>query len=478
MNKSSLKKEISKRGLLALGVAGIIGTSWTYMNTRFYRDFGPGGVLLGFGIGVLMATLIALTYGELGSSIKREGGEVAFAFPVFGLRGSFVASWMLFLGYITGALSFYVVGLGLLMSWFFPGLNTIPIYSIAGTPVYLPALLLGIGGAILFFLMNYRGVKLASSFQSIMFLILVALGALALLVALTHGSLANMQPMFPEGENPLEVSFGFTLITVGYLTGFSMLTMVGEESNVESKTFGLIIVLSVVLAGLFYMVEMFAGAIMMPVSESQHLERGLIDEMYLISPALGYAMWIAAFVGMVTSWNAVMLAGSRLVFTMSRMGMLPEKFSNLHPKYGTPVNALLLATVVSIIFGMLGLGALTWFLDITGIAIGIAWSIAVISMLVLRFRHPELERPFRTPGGVVTGFVALGLVILVIAIPLIPGTPVSIVWPYEYAVLAFWIVLGAVLYRLSKKDRERLGYENIGRRLLGEYYDKLVSEKK
>ncbi len=474
---SPLKKDISKRGLLALGVAGIIGTSWTYMNTRFYREFGPGGVIIGFGIGIIMATLIALTYGELGASIKREGGEVAFAFPVFGLKGSFFASWMLFLGYITGALSFYVVGLGLLMSWFFPQLNTIPLYSIAGTPVYLPSLLLGIAGAVIFFLMNYRGVKLASSFQSVMFLILIALGALAAIVAFMHGSLANMQPAFPEGKNPVELSFRFTLLTVGYLTGFSMLTMVGEESNVKSAHFGLIIVMSVVLAGLFYMVEMFAGAIMMPVSESQNLARGLIDEMYLISPALGYAMWFAAFIGMVTSWNAVMLAGSRLVFTMGRMRMIPEKFAELHPKYGTPVNALLLATVVSIAFGMLGLGALTWFLDITGIAIGLAWSIAVISMIMLRRRNPGLERPFRTPGGIFTGIIALGLVMIVVIVPLVPGTPMSIVWPYEYAVLAFWIVLGLILYRLSRGGREETGEVEIGRRLLGEYFDELVEGK-
>ena len=59
-------------------------------------------------IGTLMAALIALSYAELGAAIKREGGEVAFAYPVFGVEGSFLAAWMLFLGYITGVSQLYL----------------------------------------------------------------------------------------------------------------------------------------------------------------------------------------------------------------------------------------------------------------------------------------------------------------------------------------------------------------------------------
>ncbi len=473
---AELKKHISAKGLLALGVAGIIGTSWTYMNTVFYMEYGSGGTILGFGIGVLMATLIALSYAELGAAIKREGGEIAFAYPVFGLKGSFVVSWMLFLGYITGALSFYVVSLGYLLSYLFPVLNVVPLYTIAGFTIYLPTLIIGISGALAFFFINYRGVKVAMNFQTLMFIMLLGLGALAVMVALVHGSFDNMQPLFPPETNPLEISFGFTLVTIGYLTGFSMLTMVGEESAVKSKTFGVIIVLSVVLAGLFYIIEMFAGAYMLPTSE-MHLTRGLIEEMSIISPPLGYAMWIAAFIGMISSWNAVMLAGSRLVYTMARMGMVPPTFKKVHPRYGTPVNALILATGVSIIFGLLGNGALKWFLDITGIAIGTAWAVSVISMIVMRKKYPHLDRPFKTPGGVFTGMVALALVLIVLVSPFIPGTPTSLVWPYEYGVLVFWVVLGVILYHVSKPERERLGEETIARNLLGEYYDSLIKEK-
>jgi len=473
MSSGGLRREITFFGLLAFGMAGIIGTSWTYMNTRFYRLYGPGGVIFGFVIGTIMAAIIALSYAELGSAIKREGGEVAFAYPAFGVKGSFFAAWMLFLGYITGAMSFYVIGLPLLLSWFFPSLNTIPLYSIAGSTVYLPSLLVGIAGALFFFYLNYRGVKLAEWFQTVMFLILIGIGVLALGVALVKGSLSNMHPVFPKGASPLESSLRFALITIGYLTGFSMLTMIGEESAVTEKKFGLAIVLSVTLAGLFYILEMFAGAIMLPVSQSVNLSRGLIDEMATIAKPLGYAMWLAGFLGLVTSWNAAVLAGSRLVFSMSRLGLLPEAFSKLHSKYGTPTRALVLATVVSIGFGLLGMGALVWFLDITGVAIGAAWGISVLSMIIMRKKYPHLERPFKTPGGILTGVIGAVLVAIVVLIPLIPGTSMSLEWPVEYGILGGWIVLGVLFYFISKKRWGRLGAEVIGRNLLGEYYDKL-----
>jgi len=77
----SLKRVLKWYHILALGVAGIIGTSWVYLNTTFYDLYGPGGVILGYFIGMVMAALIALAYSEMSSAIPREGGEVAFVFP-------------------------------------------------------------------------------------------------------------------------------------------------------------------------------------------------------------------------------------------------------------------------------------------------------------------------------------------------------------------------------------------------------------
>lgn len=102
-----------------------------------------------------------------------------------------------------------------------------------------------------FFYLTYRGVKLAQGFQTIMFLTLIRIGGIALLVALAKSSLSNMHPLFPKRTSVLESPLRFTLITIGYLTGFSMLTIIGEGSAVTEKKFGLGILLSVALVGFF-----------------------------------------------------------------------------------------------------------------------------------------------------------------------------------------------------------------------------------
>ncbi|HII61967.1 hypothetical protein [Pyrococcus horikoshii] len=66
---------------------------------------------------------------------------------------------------------------------------------------------------------------------------------------------------------------------------------------------------------------------------------------------------------------------------------------------------------------------------------------------------------------------------IVVIIPLIPGTSMSLEWPHEYGVLIFWILLGLVLYYASKKRWQELGEETVARNLLGEYYDKLYGSK-
>jgi len=85
----SLKRVLEWYHILALGVAGIVGTSWVYLNTTFYDLYGPGGVILGYLVATTMAALIALAYSEMGSAIPREGGEVAFVYPVIGSAGSY-----------------------------------------------------------------------------------------------------------------------------------------------------------------------------------------------------------------------------------------------------------------------------------------------------------------------------------------------------------------------------------------------------
>jgi len=466
----SLKKIITWYELLGIGVGGILGTSWVYLNTKFYAEYGPGGVVLGFSLATLMAVFVSLSYAELGSALKREGGEIVFAYAAFGLKGAFIAGWSLFTAYTT-CVSFYVPAAGYLFDWFFPKLNTIHLWTVAGTPVYLPSLSIGIFFLIFFFGLNYKGVKLATSPQFFMTFLLAGLGISLFFVAIICGSVHNMEPFFLSEQASLKGTIRFALLAMTYLTGFSSLTMLGEESAVDERTFGRVIVLSVFIAGLFYILMMAGGAVLFPWQDTIKLEKGMIDEFYLFYKPLGIMAWLISFLGMLTSLNGLMLAASRTIFVMGRAGIMPLAFAFIDERHKIPKNALIFVLIIAIVFGTLGKKAMVWFLDIGGVSIGIAWALCVLSMLRLRRKYPNLTRPYKAPLILITSPISLMIVILIFAISLFPGTPLSLVWPYEYTILIVWIMLGVIMYVLSQKRWKAIGEENIARNLLGEYSD-------
>jgi amino acid transporter len=204
----------------------------------------------------------------MGSTISREGGEVAFVFPTLGLKGSFIVGWMYILAWLVATCSFYVVAFGFLLSWLILQLNTIPIYEVAGWPIYLPVLLVGIAGNIVAFILNYIGAKIAARAQFVMFIFLMIFGAIIAVTALIKGSISNFFPPFPEGANPLLNSVRFALLSITYITGAELLATVAEETKVKPTTFGYLIASSAVIAGSFYILMMFSGSIIMPWGET------------------------------------------------------------------------------------------------------------------------------------------------------------------------------------------------------------------
>ena len=147
---SELRKEISFLGLIAIGAAGIIGSSWIYTNSAFWKEFGAGGEIFGFLLTVALLVPVALAYAELASTIPRAGGEICYAYLGINRTMAFWSGWFLIGCYVIGSCSFYVATLGWLLAWMFPQLQVIPLYTIVGHTVYLPYLVLGIIGALIY----------------------------------------------------------------------------------------------------------------------------------------------------------------------------------------------------------------------------------------------------------------------------------------------------------------------------------------
>jgi len=469
---SQLKKDISFVGLVALGSAGVIGSSWIYTNSKFFAKYGAGGEIFGFALATIIATFIALAYAELATVFPRAGGEVVYTYVAFDRKTSFLAGWALIGAYMS-SLAFYVTASSLLLSWVFPWLSQGPYYVIAGTKIYLPELLVGIAITILVFLANYYGIKLASGVQILMFASMIVLGLLLAIVGFSHGSLSNFWPAWTPDMNPYMSLMRFLLPAITYLTGFELVAVLAEEANMSERKIGMSVILSVILAGAFYTIVLLSSAWVIPWQQTAKLGLGTIDAFKAAGyPVLGYAAYAISALGLITSFLGLFVATPRLILSLSRANILPGIFAKVHPKYGTPTNALYLTLAFTLGLGWLGKGAIVWFLDIGGFTIAIAWVLAVLSLIKIRRKYPDLKRAYKSPTLILP--LIGGLVAIIVAlVSIIPGTALSLVWPYEYIILFIWFVAGIILYSMAHTVNE----EEALKQLLGEYYDIVKLER-
>ena len=126
----------------------------------------------------------------------------------------------------------------------------------------------------------------------------------------------------------------------------------------------------------------------------------------------------------------------------------------LHPVYRTPRNAILLIGALSVIGPFFGRPVLVWLVNAGGLGIVIAYAMVALSFLVLRWKEPNLDRPYIVPFGYTVGIAAL-ILSIGLGILYLPGSPSALLWPEEWVILIGWSVLGFLLYALSRRGRVR-----------------------
>lgn len=460
-----LRRSIGLVPLVALGAAGVVGTSWIYTNGEFFSLYDAGGEIFGLVIAAALASGVALAYGELAALLPRAGGEVVYAYTAFSRSVAFVAGWLLIGAYVS-SLAFYVTALGQLLIDVLPGMGSLELYSINDSPVTLPVLATGVALTVGVFALNWRGVEVGAQLQLVIFSVMLLLGLALVVVGFSSGSAANFWPPFAEGASPVAQTVRFVLPGLTFLTGFGLVAILAEDADLSPRLIRRAVVLAVVLAAGFYIAVLLASAWVIPWERTATMPKGTIDAFGAAGfPALGWGAYAISVMGLLTSFLALFVATSRIMLAMGRAGLLPAGLGRLEGPRRTPRNALVFTLVVTLGLGWLGSGAIVWFLDTGGVYIGLAWTIGVLCLYRLPHRRPDL-RPSRSL--VVRLLPAAGAVaaVLVVGYAVWPGTDLSLVWPQEYAILAAWGVLGVVLYRSGS----RVDDDAALRSLLGEQY--------
>jgi amino acid transporter len=430
-----------------LAWGSMVGVGWLVVMDDWLLRGGALGAVLGFAVGGVLLLPIGWVYGQLVAAMPDAAGEIAYTAAAFSRRISFSTGWMMMLAYFI-VCPWEAVAVGRVAGYIVPSLDSLEIYRIAGRPVYLPHLLVGLGLTMLLTMLNYRGVRLSATFQNWTSFGTLALFIVFVTLGVSKGSPRNFPPLFTHA--PL-VSFLLMLQIVPYfMTGFESVSKAAEESTSKFRAGGFLkaIWMAILVGIVFYTVIIAAVGFVAPWHE-------LTGEKFMTAVAFQRAVgsrWIvnfilaAALLSLFKCFNGNFVAASRILFALGRRSLVDARVGQIHPQHQTPAAAVLCIGLATSVCMLLGDAILVPITEVGSVACAVGWAATCAAYLSLG-RAGTL--PGRTKLSTLEFFAAgFGLVVaiamlLMKVVPAIPGH-FSI---YEWIALGIWVGAGALAGR-------------------------------
>ncbi|MEQ9592792.1 MAG: APC family permease [Cyclobacteriaceae bacterium] len=457
--RASLKKEIGRIGFFCLAFGAMIGVGWVTAMGPWLKTAGPIGASIGFAIGGTLMLFIGFCYAEVTAMLPVSGGEIAYAYKAYDKSKSFIVGWFLSFGYISVS-AFEAISIGKIMSYLFPSIDQWPLYSINGDVIYGSHLLLALFFVSLITYVNYVGVQGSMRFQVYLTIAFLLIVFCVVIAGFSQSHITHLQPYFMKnGEVGIIGGIIGVFATVPFwLVGFDTIPQGAEEAkdSVSPRTIGLLILISIIAAVLFYILLIIGTAMVGNWQDllNEELLTAKSFELAFGSQWIVNGILVAIIIGLLTSWNGFFLAGSRVLFAMGRGRIIAPSLGKSHPTYKTPYNAVIFSGIITMTAAFLGRGAMIAFVDVGSFCIAAAFLGVSFSFLKLRKKFPNQPRPYKTPGGIAMGYISVvGSTLVLLAITL-PGSPAALKWPLEWLILIALSALGIIFWMISKKSRD------------------------
>ena len=448
---------MSATDILVVAFGAMIGWGWVVSSGRWIQGAGAIGTVIGFVIGGVMIYFVGMTYAELTPAMPRVGGEHVFSYKAFGPTGSYICTWALILSYI-GVVCFEAVSLPTIIQYIFPSFAKGYMYSVAGSDVYATGVAVAAVFTIAIIVINILGIKAASIFQTVLTVTIAAVGIVLVAASAINGTPENLQGqvIIGEGFGTVKNILSVAVVAPFFLFGFDVIPQVAEEINIPLKKIARVLLLSIICAVVFYGLVVFAVGYALNSGEIENAMAGsgLVTasamEKVFHSAVMAKVLIIGGLCGVITSWNSFLIGGSRAIFSMAESRMIPVRFASLHPKYKTPVNALLLIGLLSLAAPFFGRTMLVWISDAASFACCLAYCMVALSFLILRRKAPDLKRPYKVKHYKFVGVLAAALSGLMVVLYLIPGSGSSLT-AQEWIIVGGWTLLGVLFYAFSRR---------------------------
>jgi len=432
---AELKRDLNLFDLTMIAIGSSIG-SGIFLTPALVANALPSPLwILGVWFaGGVMALCGALTFAELGAMLPRAGGVYVFLTEAYGGLVGFLYGWAYFLVANTGALAALAIGFSTYFGYFVP-------LSPTGT------LLVAIVGIILVTIINVLGVKAGGVFSDLFTILKLAGLAILLTVGLGWGSSSTTDFSTPLGELKDGLASGLTLAFVSVMWsygGWQHATFTAAEAKDPKRTIPLSLIFGASAVAVVYILANLAYMFLMPVEAIASSPRVASDAISVIlGPVGGTIIALTIFISTFGTTGIYTLTAPRIYYAMANDGVFFKKVAEVHPRFRTPMFAIILQSVWAILL-LFFWGTYEKLISYVVFTDWIFFALAALSVFVFRKRTPNAERPYKTLGYPFTPFLFITLSTLFVCYTMIEKPAES------FAGLGF-LALGVPVYYFWKR---------------------------
>ncbi|HXJ02511.1 MAG TPA: amino acid permease [Micropepsaceae bacterium] len=437
--------------LIALGIGAIIGAGIFVITGHAAAAYAGPGVVYSFMIAGLGCLFAGLCYAEFASMIPVAGSAYTYTYATMGKLLAWIIGWNLVLEYMAAASTvavgwsgYFVELIGQFGIAIPKAFSSAPIamtsfedMSMTGAFLNLPAMAI----VALASIMLVIGIKASAQFNAVMVAIKLVIVVLVIGFGLPLIKSVNLTPFVPPntgtwGEFGWSGVFRATGVIFFAYIGFDAVSVAAQEARNPKRDIPIGILGSLLICTVLYILMSLTMTGLAPYKSLNvpHPVYVAVDDAGPQLAWLRVVVNLGAVIGLASVVLVLLLGQSRVFYAMSRDGLIPPLYSNVHPKFRTPwIGTIVTGVIAALLAGIFPLGILG---ELVSIGTLLAFVIVCVAILVLRVKEPNIRRPFRTPFVWIVAPLGMGMCLFMMAF-----LPMD-----TWLRLVVWTIVGLVIY--------------------------------